>query len=75
MSGEDTCDRCGTAASAPFMSYFNTEMLCETCYEKEQAHPDYEKAREAEAAACQRGDMNFKGIGAPPDLLESSRKQ
>ena len=50
------------------MSYFNTQMICETCETKEIAHPKYKEAREAENKAVRYGDYNFAGIGLPADL-------
>jgi hypothetical protein len=47
---------------------FNTDMICLACGDKEKSHPDYEKARQVEAQAIQRGDYNFPGIGKPSDL-------
>lgn len=50
------------------MSYFNTDECCFACLRKEQQHPDYEKAKQAELEAVMRGDRNFPGIGKPADL-------
>ena len=47
------------------MSYFNTDMICIECEEKEKAHPKYAEARAAESAAIANGDYNFQGIGKP----------
>jgi hypothetical protein len=64
------CDRCGADLNKTVhtMSMFNTDHICLACKSKEQAHPDYEKAREAETAAVRQGNMNFPGIGKPADL-------
>lgn len=64
------CDRCHTSLEGKIasMSYFNEDFCCLDCLEKEQQHPDYEKARQAEREAVQRGDLKFKGIGKPADL-------
>ena len=64
------CERCGksTKGEAVRMSFFNTEMCCLDCLEKERKHPDYQKAKEAELAALRRGERNFPGIGKPQDL-------
>lgn len=43
-------------------------MICDSCEEKEKAHPKYPEAKKAELEAVQRGDMNFPGIGKPSDL-------
>jgi hypothetical protein len=64
------CARCAEefAGSGSIMSVFNTDQICLECKQKEEAHPDYEKARKAEAAAVSRGDYNYAGIGKPADL-------
>lgn len=62
------CERCGEHDIGLMMSMFNTQMICGSCISKERIHPDYERAREAEAAAIYRGDYNFRGIGKPNDL-------
>lgn len=59
------CDRCKKPTNITTMSYFNTQMICIDCAEKERQHPDYQKAKDAEHAAVLRGDYNFKGIGYP----------
>lgn len=63
-----TCDRCGKPTRQWKMSLFNTDKLCPDCLAAEQAHPDYQKARDAEHAALLAGDYNFPGIGKPADL-------
>ena len=63
-----TCDRCGGDAGVSTMSRFNTEQICIPCEDVEKAHPDYEKAREAELNAVRAGDYNYPGIGLPEDL-------
>jgi len=62
------CDRCGKEMAAWTMSFFNTEECCLSCIEKEQKHPDFPKAKEAEREAIKAGDMNFPGIGLPEGL-------
>lgn len=62
------CDRCAGPCVGSIMSMFNTDTLCRPCKEKERKHPDYERAREAEAAAVRAGNYNFRGIGKPGDL-------
>lgn len=62
------CDRCHQPALATIMSRFNTDTICLPCEKKERAHPDYQKAADAELAAVRRGDYNFPGIGKPADL-------
>jgi hypothetical protein len=43
-------------------------MCCPKCIEKERAHPDFQKAREAEHKAIKNEDFNYPGIGLPDDL-------
>lgn len=62
------CDRCGADALASTGSYFNLDQICMTCAERERQHPDFERARQVEIEACQRGDYNFAGIGKPANL-------
>lgn len=62
------CDRCGAKLSVRIMSIFNTDTICPHCQQKEQAHPMYKLAKQAEQNAVQRGDRNFKGIGLPLGL-------
>ena len=66
--GPGACVRCGEASVGTMCSMFNTDDVCLACKKTEEAHPDYEKARAAETAACRRGDYNFPGIGLPGDL-------
>lgn len=62
------CDRCKKETNTFMMSFFNTEMCCLDCIEKEQKHPEYEKARKAELGALHFGMRNYEGIGLPKDL-------
>ena len=64
------CERCGADLSkiGSIMSKFNQDTICMNCKDLERAHPDYAKADAAEVAAVQRGEMNFPGIGLPPEL-------
>lgn len=59
------CARCGQSLEkVPHsMSYFNTDICCLDCLEKEKQHPRYQEAKRAELEAVQRGDYNFPGIG------------
>lgn len=62
------CDRCAADTRSYSMSYFNTDTICPECEAKERAHPKFSEARDAEIAACKRGNFNFPGIGKPSDL-------
>lgn len=57
------------------MSKFNTEYLCPNCEEKEKRHPLYGEADLAETAAVAAGDLDFPGIGCPPELLRISSEE
>lgn len=63
------CDRClDPKPSSTTMSRFNTQIICPPCEDKERAHPDYQRASDAELAEVKRGNMNFRGVGKPADL-------
>jgi hypothetical protein len=64
------CNRCGAsfANRAHTMSFFNTDMICMDCVQKERKHPRYKEAHDTECEALRRGDYNFPGIGKPEDL-------
>lgn len=63
------CNRCCRALRAASMSRFNTDWLCEPCLEDERLAPGYQKAREAELAAVERGDRNSPGVGLSSEDL------
>lgn len=60
-----TCDRCRKPTSITITSWFNTQDLCDSCREEEEAHPDCAYAKEVENAAVLGGDYNFPGVGWP----------
>jgi len=63
------CDRCGSSKNGHLTgSYFNTDMICPVCEDKERAHSQYNLARERDAQEVRMGNYNFKGIGKPADL-------
>ena len=62
------CHLCGQKTISQSMSFFNTDMCCSDCLDKEKKHPKYQEARDAEEAAVRRGETNFPGIGKPEDL-------
>jgi hypothetical protein len=64
------CGRCGGDARISTCSIFNTDQICQACEAEEKAHPDYERAKETEAAG---GDYNFPGVGLPPELAARKR--
>jgi hypothetical protein len=62
------CDRCGQETLAHTGSMFNTDQICLPCKDREEQHPRYAKARDAELEAVKSGDYNYPGIGLPADL-------
>ncbi|MGW8181736.1 MAG: hypothetical protein ACWGQW_23645 [bacterium] len=62
------CERCYKETMVTTCSRFNTQMICMECEDKEQKHPDYQRAKDAEMDAVRRGDYNYAGIGLPTDL-------
>lgn len=62
------CDRCRKDTLATTMSFFNTDTLCLSCWDKERNHPDYARAVQVETEAVRRGNYKFPGIGKPSDL-------
>ena len=67
------CPRCNQESIASTMSIFNTEIVCLECKGKEENHPKHDEARAAELAAVRAGDLNFPGIGLPPDLAPKQK--
>jgi hypothetical protein len=59
------CHRCHVETDVHIMSMFNTELICLGCKEKEEQHPDYAAAREAELEQIKQGNYNYKGKGYP----------
>lgn len=62
------CDRCSEKLTVRIMSIFNTDTICLQCKRKEESHPLYAKAKQAELEAVQSGNLNYTGIGLPLDL-------
>ena len=62
------CKRCFKETTATIMSMFNTDRICMECKAKEKAHPDYQKAVDAECAQVTAGQRNYPGVGRPTDL-------
>ena len=70
LVSKDKCNRCGAsfANRAHTMSFFNTDMICMNCVQKERKHSRYKEAHDTECEAVRRGNYNFPGIGKPEDL-------
>jgi len=62
------CHRCYKETKVHTMSYFNEDLICMECKDKERAHPDFKRAQDIEVAAVKSGNYNFPGIGKPRDL-------
>ena len=62
------CDRCRRDAQARTGSWFNQDMICLSCAEKEEAHPKFKLAQDRERAEVKKGNLNYEGIGLPSDL-------
>ena len=66
MNGQ--CERCNTKTNVTSGSYFNTQMICVECKDKEKSHEKYAEARKVEAEHVRNGNYNFEGIGLPSEL-------
>ena len=64
----NTCERCESETTTTTMSWFNTQMICKPCDEKELSHKDIGKAKEKELEQVKLGNNNYGGIGLPSDL-------
>jgi hypothetical protein len=62
------CERCKSESTSFKCSYFNTEMICIPCQEKEQKHELYQLAVQEENKQVRMGNYNFEGIGLPNEL-------
>lgn len=68
------CGHCGATPLTNFtMSRFSTKYICVHCEALEKRHPLYIEAKAIELAAVKAKNMNYPGIGTPPDLIEASR--
>jgi len=63
LNWDGHCQRCGKTTNVSIMSMFNSEQICMECKDAEMKDPRYTAAQEAELAAIQSGNYNFKGIG------------
>ena len=59
------CQRCGRESTSFTGSWFSGELICLSCSEIEEAHPDFDFAHDTETEAVRRGDYNFEGVGWP----------
>ena len=58
------CVRCGRDSISLKMSWFNTDMICPVCQDRENRSDLIRKAKERELAECKAGNMNYQGIYA-----------
>jgi hypothetical protein len=66
------CARCAADLSkvTSIVSKFNLDTICYPCKRREKAHLNYHEADMAEIASVRAGDMNFAGVGCPPELYK-----
>jgi hypothetical protein len=65
LAWRGTCHRCNTECGGYTMSYFNHDLICSVCDERERAHPDFAMAEASDRFAIKQGNYNFPGIGWP----------
>jgi hypothetical protein len=53
------CQRCHKEITAWTMSYFNTQIICLDCMQKERKRPDYHLAIKTEQGHVKKGNYNF----------------
>lgn len=63
-----TCDRCNKPTHYSTGSYFNLQMICSSCEDKERKHPQFQHALDTETKEVLKGNLNYKGVGLPKDL-------
>lgn len=63
------CDRCDATIHGDMPSWFNEDALCAVCYDDEQRHSTAAAARARWQAAHDAGDLDFPGVGVPPELV------
>lgn len=68
----DHCARCQAdlRKTSSIMSRFSTETLCGACERRERVHPRYQEAHDRELQEVKAGNMNYEGIGTPPELYQ-----
>ena len=66
------CQRCSVdlRTTSSIMSRFSTETLCSDCEKRERVHPLYQEAHDRELEQVKAGNMNYPGIGSPPELYK-----
>jgi hypothetical protein len=59
------CQRCGdrTSHNYKIMSWFNTDIICMDCADKETKHPKFQEAKDRENEEVRKGNLNYEGIG------------
>ena len=58
------CHRCNKFTRESRCSWYNGQIICPACSEKEKLRADYQACREAESEAVKRGDFNFTFLSA-----------
>lgn len=57
------CQRCLVTTKTHTMSWFNEQLICDHCSDREKEQKNYVSARRAEEEALRDGNYNFIGIG------------
>jgi HAD superfamily hydrolase (TIGR01662 family) len=69
------CHRCDKKTNSHTMSWFNTELICMDCSNKEKSHPKYQEAKDKELEQVKRGNYNYEGIGFDAEVFEAKSKR
>lgn len=66
------CARCNVdlSTTSSIMSRFSTETICSLCERRERVHAQYQEAHDRELEQVMAGNMNYRGIGTPPELYQ-----
>ena len=67
------CQRCGVKSNASTMSWFNTDLICMDCADKEKSHPKYQEAKDRENEEVRKGNLNYEGIGFDAETFDAAR--
>ena len=64
------CHRCDKKTNSHTMSWFNTELICMDCSNKEKSHPKYQEAKDKELEQVKKGNYNYEGIGFDAEAFD-----
>jgi ribosomal protein L37E len=67
------CQRCGdrTSQNYKIMSWFNTDLICMDCADKETKHPKFQEAKDRENEEVRKGNLNYEGIGFEAESFDA----